>query len=335
MEVFIKKQLFYSPIVFLEKTLPKEGEIVVKVGDLVAPFDVLGHTYISLTRRRLALPKGTKLLVQDGELIGVGQILAKKSKFIGGQVFTAPFSGLVKIEEDGRALEISSSPERFNLVSGISARVAKIISNLSLLLETSATLVQGVWAVGPEIVGEIRFLEEPPGGSLTKGLGPESVGKIIVYPGFVNDAFLQKAKTLGVTGVVCGAVESRLEESWLTVLVTEGFGKAEMPRKLAQSLKQASLKTAVISPARNQLILPDYPDSGLSLKDRFTLRREAKVGDLIQILNWPYFSEEAVVEQLLGPTLFESHITEEALLVRRVKKGELVKIPAANVVIID
>ncbi len=335
MEAFVKKQIFYSPMVFLERTLPKEGEIRVKVGDQVAAFDVLAHTYLSLMRKDLVLPKGTQMLVEDGEAVSAGQALAKKSKFLSAQVFKAPFSGSVKILDGGLSLEISSSPERYNLVSGIAAKVVKVVPKLSLLLQTSASLVQGVWASGSEVVGEIRFIEEAVGVSLASKLGPEIVGKIIVCPGFVNDAFLQKAKVLGVAGIVCGALEYRLEQKYLTVLVTEGFGKAEMPKKLVQGIKQFELKTGVISPARRQLIIPNRPSSEPNLFNDFMERREIKVGDNIQILNWPYFSEEAVVVELLGPTLFESSIKEEGLLVKRNRGGELIKVPTVNIMILE
>lgn len=335
MEAFLKRQIFYSPMVFLEKTLPKEGEIVVKVGDRVAPFDILAHTYVSLSHKSLRLPPGAKVLVDDGETVAAGQVLARKNRFIGAEVLRAPHSGRVKISEDKMNLKVFSSPERFNLVSGIEAKVAKIVPKLSLLLQAPATLVQGVWGLGPEVVGELQVLEETSRLSLSRGLGPESVGKIIVCPGFVNDIFLQKAKALQVAGVVGAAFENKTDRSFLTVLVTEGFGKAVMPQKLARSLKRAELKTAVISPARRQLIIPDYREPGATLTVNLAESREVAVGDRIQILNWPYFSEEAVVEERLGETLFESGIRAESLRVKRAKNGEVIKIPASNVVLLD
>lgn len=302
-------------------------------------FDILGHTYVSLSRRRLELEKGAKIMVAEEEEVTSGQVLARGSGLFRPRLFRAPLSGTVHLEGDRSAIEVIGSPERFNLVSGIEAKVVKVVPKLSVLLQTAATIIQGVWGQGGEVVGEIRFREskDPKAEAFltTKDLGPEDVGKILIFPGFVPTSTLQKAKALGAVAVVCAGVEAALPEMSLPILVTEGFGLSLMTSRLIESFRAAVLKTAVVSVARRQVIMPNYQEAGLASAANFSESREVKVGDQIQILTWPYFSEEAITLRSLGAIRFESGIKAESWLVKRSKNGEEVKIPADNLLILE
>ena len=128
MRVFVKKQVFYNHLVFLERTLPKEGEMAVRIGDLVKAFDVLGHTYLSRLAESVPVPKGAKIMVRDEEAIITGQVLFKKSGFVRREAYKAQHGGIVGLREN--KIEVYSQPEKFNLVSGIEAKVAKVIEKI-------------------------------------------------------------------------------------------------------------------------------------------------------------------------------------------------------------
>lgn len=334
MEAFVKRKIFYNKQVFLEKTLPKEGEILVKKDDHVRSFDILGRTFISLNKKNFKLPPGAKILVGEGESVSYDQILAKKRSYFRTWSVRSPFAGTVKINGPSE-LELCSPAEKFNLVSGIDARVFKVIDKLSVLLSTDAVVVEGVWATGGETVGEMKIIDN--GGQVleTRDLGADDLGKIIVYYGCVSENALKKSKALGVVGFICASLENSDKNLGVNVLVTEGFGPALMPGKLRQYLSEFSLRTAVISPDRKQLIIPGAQAGILSLDDPVPQSQEIKKGDHVQILVWPYFSQEAEVLEIINDFVFESGISAPALSLKLPLGQETVKIPVENVLILD
>jgi len=334
MEAFVKRKVFYNKHIFLEKTLPKEGELLVKVGDMVRPFDILGYTYLSLNSKDLKLPAGSKLQVSDGEAVAFDQVLSRKKKFLKNEEIRAPFSGVVQIKSNS-ALAVHTPAEKFNLVSGIEARVVKVLDKLSVLLETDAVVVSGVWACGVECVGEIKILENGAETLKTKDLSADDLGKILVYFGYVPEPVLQKAKTVGVVGVVCGSVEMSQHSCPINVIVTEGFGPALMPKGLRSFLTSLSVRTAVISPERRRLIIPGLRDGVFPEEETNPHSCEIKPGMTVQILVWPYFGQEAEVVEIIGPYAFESGIRADAISVKLSGSGEVVKIAAVNVLILD
>lgn len=334
MEAFVKKKIFYNKRLFLEKTLPKEGEITVKPGDLVRPFDILGYTYISLNKKELKYPLGAKIMVSDGEPVVYDQVLVSKKRVFKSEQVKAPFSGIVKIDS-GSKLYLYSPAEKFNLVSGIEAKVVKVIEKLAVLLETEAVIVGGVWSCGVESVGEIKIIENGNHTLNSKDLDAEDLGKILVYFGYVPESVLQKAKTIGVVGFVCASVENASHTCPINVLATEGFGPAVMSKNLRSFLSSVAVRTAVISPQRKQLIIPGLRDEKFPSEETTPEIREIKSGDLVQILVWPYFGQEAEVLDILGEHTFESGIRTEVISVKLTDSRETVKIPAVNVLILD
>lgn len=318
----------------MEKTLPKEGNISVKAGDLVKPFDILGYTFLSLNKRSLSVPQGARIMVGEGESVTYDQVLSKKTRFLRSIILRAPFAGIVHIDSDLQ-LSLFSPAEKFNLVSGIEARVVKTVEKLSVLLETEAVVINGVWSYGVEAVGEIKIIDTGGQSLTTKDLGADDLGKIVVFYGYVSESVMQKAKTIGVAGIVCASLEKFDHSFPLSVLCTEGFGPAFMPKKLREYLVSFSVRTAVVSPMRQQLIIPGIKDEGLPVEEEMVGRREILPGMLVQVLAWPYFGQEAVVTEIIGDYLFESGISVPALSVRLIESQDLIKIPVENVLILD
>ncbi|MCL5004025.1 MAG: hypothetical protein M1352_02010 [Patescibacteria group bacterium] len=333
MEAFVKKQVFYNPRVFLEKTLPKEGEILVKVGDRVKPFDVLGFTYVSLTRQRLSVPKDGKILVAEGEKVSYNQPLVKIRRFLGSHEIKSPIPGTVNLLSKAE-LEIISEPEKYNLISGIEAEAVKIVPRLSVLLKSEATVVRGVWACGQEKAGEVKILKATNEELRTSDLSADDFGKILVFPGALSDAVLKKAKMVGVAGIVCASVESGSKSCQTNLLLTEGFGTAFMTKELADFLATVAVRTAVISPQRRQLLVPGLALDRSVLDEEYPARAEIVKGSRVQILNWPYFGQVGRVSEILESYKFESGLIEPALSVTLENKEE-VWVPAVNVLILS
>lgn len=307
---------------------------MVKPGDLVKSFDVLGNTFLSRTSKEFNLPPGAKVLVQDGEAVAYDQILAKKVGFLRSLKFRAPFAGTVRLESN-TFVRLISPPEKFNLISGIEARVVKVVEKLSVLLETEAIIVEGVWGAGEESVGELKVIDNGTGLLTTKDLGADDLGKIIIFFGFVSEGVLQKAKTVGAAGIICASLQ-KLDQSYpLTVLATEGFGPTSMPRKLREHLLSFSLRTGVISPVRRQLIVPGLKDENLPSTELIGSKKEILPGSLVQVLVWPYFGQEGEVVEVLQESTFGSGIRAPSLSIRLLTTHDLITVPSVNVLILD
>lgn len=330
MEAFVKRQVFYSKKVFFERTLPKAGEILVKVGDLVKPFDILGFTYVSPLSRRLSLAAGSRVSISDGEEVSLGQVVALKPGFWFREKVKAPIAG--RAEVTGDEIIIFSSPEKFNLTSGIFAKVAKIVEKRSCLLETEASLVRGVWACGLEVAGEIKVFETS-NALKVEDLSVTDLGKILVYPGLVPTVILQKARAMGVAAFVCAAIEES-KGCPLNVLVTEGFGAAQMSQKLVEMLRTLAVKTGIVSPERKEFIVPGFKLPGLKADEDVAEVVDLKIGQRVQIVAWPHFGAEAEVLKVLGITTFASGVASESALVKLGADGETLTVAASNILVL-
>ena len=327
MKVFVKKQISYNHLVFLERTPPKEGNITVKVGDLVKPFDVLGHTYISRLQESINLPTGAKILIKDEEDVLNDQVLFKKRGFIRSERGKTHHAGHVSLKKD--KIEIYSQPEKFNLVSGIESKVAKIVEKKSCLLQTEATVVQGIWACGAEVVGEIKVLKKKGETLRTSDLDASIFGKILLYESFLPASILQKAKAIGALGVVCASVESS-QNCPINLLMIEGFGFSRTTGNVSDLFEKLALRTGIISPERKQLILPGLKVESEDERVELEGQTELKKGARVQIIGWPYLGREGIVKDFLTDHLFESGLRAPAALIETLDSKEQVKVVADN-----
>jgi len=188
----IIKKVYFTKKAFLERGLPQEGEIVCKVGDTVKPFDILGSTFVSLDKRSWRLSsKEWSIRVADGTSLSSGDILASKKNILPfkKEVIRMPFSGSVSIlvDKDVGQIDISSFPERYNLISGINAKVNKLIEKTSVLLETEAYIVKTASGVGKEVIGEIKTVGNFDTPLLLSQLSSELTGKIVIGGSFASN----------------------------------------------------------------------------------------------------------------------------------------------------
>lgn len=334
------KRVFYAKNAFLERSLPGEGRISVKVGDRVKPFDVLATSFLSLSKKswRLSL-KEWRVLVSDGDSRGSGDLIAKKKSLIPLKTegLKMPFDGSVNLSSEKSFLKIAarSNPERFNLISGIEAVISKIIDKNSLLLSTEAYLVAGAVSSGREIIGEIRTVGNFDSPLLLSDLEPGLAGKIVVAGSYVSPDALSKAQALGVGAVVAGGVSPQGMRTGLPVLATEGFGRIPMNKKVWDFLFAAQLKTAVVVPFRRQVIVPFRGGDEFKLGENREPVGELKEGSCVQIFSWPYFGYPGVVAKLSSAAKkFPSGIEDLSAGVS-LPSGETLDVPVSNLAILD
>lgn len=332
----IIKKVYFTQKAFFERGLPQEGEIVCKVGDTIKPFDILGSTFVSLDKRFWRLnTKEWSIKVADGTSLSSGDILASKKNIFSfkKEVIRMPFSGSVSILVDknvGR-IDISSFPERYNLISGITAKVNKVIEKSSVLLETEAYIVKVASGVGREVIGELKTVGAFDTPLLLSQLSGELTGKIVIGGSFASSEVINKAQALGVSALVVGGISPLPQRLNFTVLLTEGFGRIPISKKVWNYLQTAQLKTAVAVPARRQLIIPAEfgDDNNIGDSDQFV--SPLKVGSYVQVFVWPNFGFYGEVAEVgTGPVKLPSGI-EDILVKVKLETGEIVEVPVSNV----
>lgn len=331
---------------YLERQLPEAGEIKVKVGDRLRPFDAVGEAQLNVHVERVNLAKaldvkmkevGRYLMKKSVEDFKRGEILAWKKTFLGlgDKKFLAPFSGVMEgIDFEKGEIMIRTYPEKKTVLAGAGGEVVKIVEGRAVLLKVSAVHVRGVWAMGESNDGEILVLASYGEPLESSKITPQVRGKLIVGGSFVSNEAVQKAAALGAVGIVCGGLNdgcSAQAEAGrkFGLMITEGFGTVPMLESTWRYLKSAEARTSIIIPERKLLLVPENFPPGQSREvNAFT---ELLVGDRVQVYSWPYFGRTAQVVGFEAEKVFPSGLKDEGVRLKFSEEKEEVSLPVRNV----
>lgn len=360
-------------IVSRERRLPTAGEILVKVGDtvdfdtVVAQAYVPGQAYVLDVAALLGLGSGSEIgpnmLKKVGDRVKKDERIAFCSQLFGLMKYTAksPCEGTVElISEESGLVAIREPPELVEVKAYIPGVVRQVFPNYGVLVENSATFIQGIFGVGGETFGELIVL----GGSGVESLeadkiGSECKGKILVWGGFANGDSLQKAIDVGARGVVVGGIGATdlkhligydigvaitgQEEIGITLIVTDGFGHMRMSERVLKMLSSFSGRMASINGAtqiragvmRPEIVIPrpELKISGEGEVTRFDKGMEP--GMPVRIIRQPYFGRIGRVLALPPELQVIKTESEARVLDVELGNGTKVTVPRANVEIIE
>lgn len=239
-------------LIQVPRRLPREGEVVVDVGEKVEAVQLVAHTRLSgdfcivdVARELGVSPKKAKeyIEVKIGKRVREGAVLASRGK-IGGRQCVAPLDGAVTGYGFGRLL-LESSPRRYQLNALIPGTVVRVWPDEGVLVETTGALIQGAWGNNQEGYGTLKMAVRTARRTLRARQIDASVqGMILVGGSQVDEEALEHAIEMRVRGIIVGGVPMelipRLQAIDLPVIATEGIGKIPMSRatfKLLQSLE--------------------------------------------------------------------------------------------------
>lgn len=358
-----------SPYTLVRKTrrLPLKGDVLVQVGEEVSPETVVARTNIPgiLRNVRAAERLGVDadempraLLVKQGEAVRQGQLLAQTRSFFGmfkSEVFS-PVEGTVElISEVTGQVGIREKPNPIEVNAYVNGRIAEVLPEEGVVVETRAAMVQGIFGVGGERQGAIRLAVSDPGEALTEShLRPDMAGQVVVGGSNISGAALRRAAELGLAGVVVGAIIDQdliqflgydigvaitgHEEIGTTLILTEGFGHIRMAERTFRLLKSLEGQVASINGAtqiRAGVIRPEVIVPSRAGAEAEGERHDLDLGTPIRIIREPYFGQLATVAAL-PPELQE---VPSGAMVRvleaDLQTGERVTVPRANVEIIE
>lgn len=360
-------------IIRKERRLPIKGEVLVKVGDIVSPTDVVAKAELPgpLTPVRVAdrlgieprsLPQVMKKRV--GESVRKGEVLAEMKSFFGllKSSVESPVDGVVEFISDVTGnVGIRHPPTPIQVLAYIRGTVVEVIPSEGAVVETRGALIQGIFGIGGEAVGELAMLASSPDEDVKASkVDDEHRGKVLVCGSVARYELMRAAIDVGAIGIIVGGIiDSDLarllgyeigvaitgqEEIGLTVIVTEGFGVLPMARRTFELLGEFSGMEASISGAtqiragviRPEVIIPVEKLKGMPPPPPSkVVAGILEVGSRVRIIREPYFGELATVIELPPePQLIDTG-SKVRVLKAKLDKGGVVTVPRANVELIE
>ena len=286
----------------IERQLPVAGEVLVRIGSRVEPDDVvlraaypLDPQIVNVARDLGVLPNHVydKMKKEEGNKVSKGEVIAKAS-FLSGRTTASPVSGTITtIDRTTGYVTITPNPLPIELKAQVRGIVMEVPDQRTVIIETPASYVQGIFGVGGERFGVLRLLCTDPAERIDADkIDPQSAYAILIAGASITAAALRRCLEEQVRGIIVGGIEETELRSFLndakcaawrtgyntwrlpappfnrdpglTLMITEGFGAQPMNETLFKTLASYHQQEALIegvtqlrSPQRRpRLIVP-------------------------------------------------------------------------------
>ena len=363
--------LTVSESVTLRKTrrLPLPGQVHVAEGQRVAAEDIVASTElpgnvttVNVTHDLNVNPDEVPrfMVKAEGDLVEAGEIIAEYKALWGifHSLARAPVAGTVEsISQVTGQVLIRGKPLPVQVSAYVDGTVVEVLGDEGVVVECHGALLQGIIGVGGEVHGKLRLLVEAPDEVLdAEHITDEHSGEIVVGGELVTYAALQRAREVGVAGVVIGGMRGddldRLlgqplgvaitgqEDLGLTVVITEGFGEMPMAQRsftllAAHEGDQASMNGATQIRAgviRPEVIIPHPAGETAAPARPVSALTE---GTPVRLIQDPYFGLLGTITGL--PAELQTIETEARVRVARVRLEDdrEVTVPRANIELIQ
>ena len=360
-------------IVRSERRLPLMGDVLVEVGNQVSAEDIVAQTDLpgNVQMIHAANLMGTSpssvgrfMLKKVGDPVEQEEIIAQSNGLFGlfKSEVKSPISGTIENISDVTGQVVIREPSTPVQTWGyIDGQVIEVMENEGAVIETWGTLIQGIFGIGGETVGQLQTIVSSPNQPLTPELiQTDHEGQILVGGSTVDRQTVEFAIDKGVKGIVCGGIDDRelyqllgyelgvaitgAENIGLTLMITEGFGQISMARQTfdlllhRQGMKASLNGTTQIRAGvqRPEIVIPLEKDSNSSLdKDRVIIPSALDVGTQVRLIRSPYFGQLGEVTKLLvEPQSLETEAHVRVLEVQ-LHNQERIVLPRANVEIVE
>ena len=353
------------------RILPLPGSVLVQVGDAVradtavaraelpgkvVPLNLANQLGIAPDEINDYLVKKEKDSVQKDDVLAENKPFIKwfkteiRSPITGKVESVSTITGQILLREPPRVLELRG------YIDGV---VAEVHSDQGVTVESTCSLVQGIFGIGGETSGELVMgVKAPDQPLLPEQLGQSMKGKVVVGGAFLSAATMARAKELGIVGLVVGGIHDKdlrallgydlgvaitgTEQVGFTLILTEGFGTIPMAPKTFALLSAHAGQKASISGAtqiRAGVIRPEIiiPHSGPAAATKVAQaeREGIQLGDPVRVIRDPLFGKIGAVSGL--PSELRAIPTESEVRVLEVRfpDGTTTVVPRANIEVIE
>ncbi len=353
-----------------ERRLPLPGETLAKKGQHVKGDEIVARTELPGAVQTLNVggllgvpPEDvTSLMVKKaGEAVEKDEVVARSKGLFGlfKSEVKAPVKGVIEsISSVTGQVILREPPDPVQVDAYVEADVVDIIPREGVVVETEASLVQGIFGVGGEVRGEIKVLATSPDETMPEVRIDETCrGKVVVVGSLITHELILRAIACGVKAMVAGGVEDATlrkflgydigvaitgsERKGVTLVVTEGFGRMRMADKTFNLLKSLEGSRASVNGAtqiragviRPEVIVPQT--KAKEMTRQMAAESGLDLGMAVRIIRQPRFGAIGKVTSLpVELQLVESEAKVRVLEVQ-LESGEKVLLPRANVEIIE
>lgn len=250
-----------NPLTIIRTTrrLPRNGEILARVGDPVEPAHIVAQANeppdfrIIDVARELDMPvkKTTACVrVKSGDKVNEGDVLAARGG-LGGRVVRAPIAGVIVGQGRGR-LWLEAQPTLIRLNALVPGTVVAVLPGEGVLIETVGAHIQAAWGNGREAFGVMRAVVRAPKNPMRpKHIDASSQGAILVGGSRIDEETLDHAIEMQVRGIVVGSVPfglmERVKAVEFPVVAIEGIGETPMCQAAFDLLRSLDGREAAVS----------------------------------------------------------------------------------------
>ena len=355
------------------RVLPLLGDVVVKKGDVLKAEDVVANTHlpgkvhaINAVNRLGIQPKDLReyILKKEGDPVQKDEPIAETKPWVKmlKAILHSPITGTIEsISTVTGQVLLREPPKPIQVHAYIDGTVTEVMEKEGVVMETTASFIQGIFGVGGETVGELAIAVNKPDDVLTADrILPAHKDKIIVGGSFIQHDVIDKAKKAGVRGIIVGGFDDEdlkkllgydlgvaitgSEEIGITLIITEGFGKIQMAQRTFELLKSRAGAKASINGAtqiragvvRPEIIIP-HTTTGKTSGEELDkpIGRGMEIGDQVRIIRAPYFGKIGKIKALpFAPQKIETEATVRILEVE-FPDGSTAIVPRTNIEMIE
>ncbi|MBI2471756.1 MAG: hypothetical protein HYV59_11025 [Planctomycetes bacterium] len=356
-----------------QRVLPLLGEVVVKKGDVLKAEDVVARTHlpgkvhaITAVKRLGIQPKDLReyMLKKEGDPVKKDEPIAETKPWVKmlKAILHSPITGTIEnISTVTGQVLLREPPKPIQVHAYIDGAVTEVMEKEGVVMETTASFIQGIFGVGGETVGELAIAVNKPDDILTADrIQPTHKDKIIVGGAFIQHDVIDKAKKVGIRGIIVGGFDDEdlrkllgydlgvaitgSEEIGITLVITEGFGRIQMAQRTFDLLKsRTGAKTSIngatqirAGVVRPEIIIPHNSTGKTSGEELDNpIDRGMEVGDQVRIIRVPYFGKIGKIKALpFSPQKIETEATVRILEVE-FPDGSTAVVPRTNIEMIE
>ena len=347
------------------------GTVLVKVGDVVHADTAVARAELpgKVVPLNLANQLGIApdeindyLVKKEKDSVQKDDVLAENKPFINWfkTEIRSPITGKVEsVSTITGQILLREPPRVLELRGYIDGAIAEVHPDQGVTVESTCSLVQGIFGIGGETSGELVIgVKAPDQPLLPEQLNASMQGKIVVGGAFLSAATMARAKELGIVGLVVGGIHDKdlrallgydlgvaitgTEQVGFTLILTEGFGTIPMAPKTFALLSAHAGQKASISGAtqiragviRPEIIIP-HSGAAAAAKANKVEREGIQLGDPVRVIRDPLFGKIGAVSGL--PSELRAIPTESEVRVLEVRfpDGTTTVVPRANIEVIE
>lgn len=308
--------------------------------------------------------------VKEGDLVYEGQVLAAALNISIMDYVYAPMAGVIeRICPKTGTITIVRPVKPTRVLAHMAGQVTGVLPDEGAVIEAVGSYLEGVFGIGGEKHGELVAATDGPSETLGEaGITRDHKDKVLVAGSLVTLEAIQKARSLGVRGVISGGIDNidlvqvlgreinvgitGQEGTDFTAIVTDAFGRMSMNDRVWELLCSRTGQVASIDGTthiragviRPQILVSEGAAElgsmtgeplGMAGEEPLPATTGLAVGDVVRCIRQPYPGLCGVVEEI--PPLPAKVECEALMEVARVRlhDGRLITVAEANLEVLE